>query len=33
VLEFRTGPQRMRLTIRYSNYQRFAANSTITFDK
>lgn len=28
VLQFRTGPQRERLTIRYSNYQKFSADST-----
>jgi hypothetical protein len=33
MLAFRTGPQRIRLTIRYSNYQRFSSNSTIVFDK
>lgn len=30
-LPFRTGPQRIRLTIRYQNYKRFAAESSITF--
>lgn len=30
-LDFRVGPQRIRLTIRYSNYQRFAAETTIKF--
>jgi hypothetical protein len=29
-LWFRTGPQRVRLTIRYSNYKRFGAESKIT---
>jgi hypothetical protein len=32
-LYFRNGPQRVRLTIRYSQYQRFKADSKITFDK
>ncbi|HEY3741963.1 MAG TPA: hypothetical protein VGL53_19060 [Bryobacteraceae bacterium] len=31
VLQFRTGPQRIRLTVDYSNYQRFGAESKITF--
>ena len=30
-LYFRTGPIRVRLTIRYSNYQRFGAESSVTF--
>jgi hypothetical protein len=29
-LEFRTGPQRERLRIEYSNYRRFGAESTFT---
>ena len=33
VLEFRTGPQRMRMRIEYSNYKRFGADSNITFEK
>lgn len=33
VLPFRSGPQRIRLMIRYSNYKRFAAESTVTFQK
>ena len=33
VLPFRTGPLRMRMSIRYSNYKRFTAESTITFEK
>ena len=33
ILAFSTGPQRVRLTIRYSNYQRFSADSTVTFRK
>ncbi len=32
-LAFRTGPQRIRLMIRYSNYKRFGAESTIQFEK
>lgn len=32
-LAFRTGLQRVRLTIRYANYQRFTAESAIKFDK
>lgn len=32
-LQFVTGPQRMRLTIRYGKYQRFGADSRITFEK
>ena len=31
VLQFRTGPQRIRTIIDYSNYQRFGAESKITF--
>ncbi|MEO7145073.1 MAG: hypothetical protein ABI165_16370 [Bryobacteraceae bacterium] len=30
-LPFRNGPQRIRLIIRYDNYKRFGADSTITF--
>jgi hypothetical protein len=30
-LDFRVGPQRIRLTIRYSNYKRFTADSTVKF--
>lgn len=30
-LDFRTGPLRIRLNIRYGNYQRFAAESTVKF--
>jgi hypothetical protein len=30
-LDFRVGPQRIRLTIRYSNYKRFGAESTVKF--
>ena len=32
-LPFRNGPQRIRLTIRYSNYKRFGAESTVTYDE
>jgi hypothetical protein len=32
-LYFRTGPQRERLMIRYSNYQKFGSETSITFDK
>ncbi len=32
-LDFRTGPQRIRLVIQYSNYKKFATDSKITFDK
>ena len=32
-LYFRTGPQRIRLIIRYSKYQRFGADTKITFEK
>jgi hypothetical protein len=31
-LAFRTGAQRVRLVIDYSNYKRFGADSTITFE-
>lgn len=31
ILPFRTGPQRIRLTIRYENYKRFAAESSIEY--
>jgi hypothetical protein len=30
-LPFRTGPQRIRLTIRYSNYKKFGAESSVRF--
>jgi len=30
-LPFRNGPQRIRLTIRYSDYKKFGSDSTITF--
>ena len=32
VLDFRTGPLRMKLTIRYTDYRRFEAESKITFE-
>ena len=32
-LAFRTGPQRIGLKIRYSDYRRFSAESTVTFGK
>jgi hypothetical protein len=32
-LQFRNGPQRIRLTIRYTNYRKFGADSKITFEK
>ena len=32
-LHFRSGPQRVRLTIRYADYKRFGADSKITFQK
>jgi hypothetical protein len=32
-LYFRSGPQRIRLIIRYSDYKRFGAESSITFEK
>ena len=32
-LPFRNGPQRIRLTIRYTDYRKFEADSKITFDK
>lgn len=32
-LPFRNGPLRIRLNIRYSNYKRFGAESTVTFEK
>jgi len=32
-LYFKTGPQRMRLVIRYSDYKKFGADSKITFEK
>ncbi len=30
-LDFRVGPQRIRLNIRYSDYKRFGAEATVTF--
>ena len=32
-LYYRTGPQRIRMNIRYSNYKRFGAETSITFEK
>jgi hypothetical protein len=32
-LQFRTGPQRIRLTIRFENYKKFGAETTVTFDE
>ncbi|HYL36687.1 MAG TPA: hypothetical protein VEV17_12310 [Bryobacteraceae bacterium] len=32
-LPFRNGPQRIRLTIRYTDYRKFEADSKITFDR
>jgi hypothetical protein len=32
-LQFRAGPQRERLTIRYSDYKKFGTETTIIFDK
>ena len=32
-LYFRTGPQRIRLVIRYSDYKKFGADSKIIYDK
>jgi hypothetical protein len=32
-LDFRVGPQRIRLTIRYSDYKRFGAESTVKFER
>jgi len=32
-LQFKTGPQRMRLSIGYTRYKRFGAESKITFEK
>ena len=32
-LHFRNGPQRIRLTIRYSDYRQFGADSKITYEK
>jgi hypothetical protein len=31
-LDFRVGPQRIRLTIRYSDYKKFGSDTTIKFD-
>jgi hypothetical protein len=32
-LQFRNGPQRVRLNIRYSDYKRFGAESSVQFEK
>lgn len=32
-LDFRTGPQRIRMDIRYADYKRFGANSAIRYEK
>ncbi|MBM3783435.1 MAG: outer membrane lipoprotein-sorting protein [Acidobacteria bacterium] len=32
-LPFRTGPLRLRMRVEYTNYQRFGAETTLTFDK
>ena len=32
-LYFRSGPQRVRITIRYDDYKRFAAESTVQFER
>jgi len=32
-LSFRSGPQRIKLVIRYTNYQKFGSSTTITFDE
>jgi len=32
-LDFRNGPQRIRMTIRYSDYRKFGSDSKISFDK
>lgn len=32
-LHFRGGPQRVRMTLRYSNYQKFSSSSEIKFDE
>lgn len=31
-LHFRSGPQRIRMIIRYSDYKKFSAESTVTFE-
>jgi hypothetical protein len=33
VLPFRTGPLHMRMTIKYENYRRFGAESSVTFEE
>lgn len=32
-LPFHSGPQRIKLTIRYTNYQKFGSSSIVTFDE
>jgi len=32
-LPFRNGPLRVKMTIRYKDYKRFKAESTITFEE
>jgi len=32
-LQFRTGPQRIRLSILYNNYKRFSADATVRYEK
>jgi len=32
-LDFRTGPLRTRMDIRYADYKRFGANSAIRYEK
>jgi hypothetical protein len=31
-LQFRTGPQRIKLTIKYNDYKKFGADTTVTFE-
>lgn len=31
-LQFRTGPQRIKLTIRYNDYKKFGTDTTVTFE-
>ena len=33
ILPFPSGPQRVRLLIEYSNYKRFTAESTVTYEE
>lgn len=32
-LQFRTGPQRIKLSIKYNDYKKFGSDTTVTFDK